>query len=726
MKKLLSVILVFCILFSSFSIFANAGSEKYISDIIFTEDKNDTSYTYLDFDINTGTMSDYSIYLGYKRTSIVSEAIRSIKFYIIGMDYDGWNNGFAFPPTIPETIDSYGCQYNRVCWQDLNHGCWGDYIYAYCSKDYSAGAPITDILLDTKINDGYNTAYSFDGIIANLKSNALKIPTSLKGQRPYDFDSAPKVDISIYLQWISDGSISGKMFPAGYDFYEDSYHFVNDQSVNISKKYYTTIFEPGTAELVYDETHNAGGLCYGFAYTTAAIYNGLPDVSRFSYLDGLEVKIATKIRDLDRKTFFSQGSSVIVGGSYDDCLTLSDYIKYAFIYQYSQEALDILYSSADDTLGLFNTVKEFTHNNNIGVVVGFSKRKTAPSSAPCGHEVLAVGYDGNDILIDDPNNSSDFERMTVNADGSWRFGSYNSTDHVLDYAINIHRPYQILLTGTKITPSSIFSKTNAVAKDEYYIDGMERLDSEYTLVSINSSAFNMNSIDCLEFPTDHKDGYEAEEPSTGNKLYWIRDTKTIKISDLSDETNIIKYAGDDTVISTTVEKDSDVTITIDEEINNAAISTSDGKEASISISTVDEDGNKMSANISGTASSDTVTATQTETGLVVTGISDGTVTLSKDDEVIETQEISNATSDIEITYDKTGENDDVSLDYEHSHTDSDADGKCDICGETLDAVKNCTHLCHKTGFLGFIWKIVNIFNKLFEINPVCSCGMKHY
>lgn len=60
------------------------------------------------------------------------------------------------------------------------------------------------------------------------------------------------------------------------------------------------------------------------------------------------------------------------------------------------------------------------------------------------------------------------------------------------------------------------------------------------------------------------------------------------------------------------------------------------------------------------------------------------------------------------------------------HIDEDANGKCDDCGETLDAVKNCTHLCHKTGFLGFIWKIINFFNKLFGINKTCSCGMRHY
>ena len=38
----------------------------------------------------------------------------------------------------------------------------------------------------------------------------------------------------------------------------------------------------------------------------------------------------------------------------------------------------------------------------------------------------------------------------------------------------------------------------------------------------------------------------------------------------------------------------------------------------------------------------------------------------------------------------------------------------------------CDHLCHKSGFIGFIWKIVQFFSKLFKINPVCECGVAHY
>lgn len=58
-------------------------------------------------------------------------------------------------------------------------------------------------------------------------------------------------------------------------------------------------------------------------------------------------------------------------------------------------------------------------------------------------------------------------------------------------------------------------------------------------------------------------------------------------------------------------------------------------------------------------------------------------------------------------------------------------GECTDCGgkqpqQDDGGQKNCSHLCHKSGFLGFIWKIVRFFCKLFKINPVCSCGAKHY
>lgn len=42
------------------------------------------------------------------------------------------------------------------------------------------------------------------------------------------------------------------------------------------------------------------------------------------------------------------------------------------------------------------------------------------------------------------------------------------------------------------------------------------------------------------------------------------------------------------------------------------------------------------------------------------------------------------------------------------------------------ADNNCSCNCHKSGFMGFIWKILCFFYKLFKTNPVCACGIAHY
>ena len=51
-------------------------------------------------------------------------------------------------------------------------------------------------------------------------------------------------------------------------------------------------------------------------------------------------------------------------------------------------------------------------------------------------------------------------------------------------------------------------------------------------------------------------------------------------------------------------------------------------------------------------------------------------------------------------------------------------GVCVNCGASQSV--NCGHMCHQSGFNGFIWKIVRFFWKLFNMNPVCECGVAHY
>ncbi len=56
------------------------------------------------------------------------------------------------------------------------------------------------------------------------------------------------------------------------------------------------------------------------------------------------------------------------------------------------------------------------------------------------------------------------------------------------------------------------------------------------------------------------------------------------------------------------------------------------------------------------------------------------------------------------------------------HYDDDENNLCDVCGCMI-----CTHFCHfDNWFINMIWQIVNFFQMLFGINPVCECGAYHY
>jgi hypothetical protein len=44
----------------------------------------------------------------------------------------------------------------------------------------------------------------------------------------------------------------------------------------------------------------------------------------------------------------------------------------------------------------------------------------------------------------------------------------------------------------------------------------------------------------------------------------------------------------------------------------------------------------------------------------------------------------------------------------------------------VDCGSVCSCNCHKTGFMGFIWKIELLFNRLFKTNKECHCGVVHY
>lgn len=561
---------------------------------------------------------------------------------------------------------------------------------------------------------GRINCYSYDSTIVN-GSKVSESSTGVNGedvtkeelltQAPYvdfDFNEVWTINSDIggaVLSYFYKNSSSSEKFPEGYNFLEDSYRFVNDESPNIDKKYFSTIFESGTSNLIYKKYHEAGGLCYGFAITTAAIYNGMPDISRFAYLDEniFDVKTATKIRDLKRSNKYITGSAVAIGGNLDDCISLSDYIKYAYIYQYALESIEILKFTGNDALGLLETVKKFTDNNKIGVVINMNLKGDAVNkNAPGGHAVLAVGYDGNDILIDDPNYTDSLKRITIHSDGTWEYKGYNEKDHLINYTTNIHRPYQILLTGNKIVGSDFFNSGTGSA--EHYVEGVERLDADYTLASIDATTFRLANNDYIQLPVNSMDG--TNNNASTAKLFWIKDSKTIKIDGLTDDVNTIEYGGDDTVISAAVSADSTVELTIDGDTKTAAVNTEKDKINTLTFSVVDDDGNKKGVEISGTASGDLVTAKKTENGITVDGFNDMTITYLKDEE-----EVSDKKADV-----KDGREVNITVDDKNETVDTDFvpdSAKCKFCGKV-----------HGDSFIElfvkFFHKIFYLISKLFK------------
>ncbi len=55
------------------------------------------------------------------------------------------------------------------------------------------------------------------------------------------------------------------------------------------------------------------------------------------------------------------------------------------------------------------------------------------------------------------------------------------------------------------------------------------------------------------------------------------------------------------------------------------------------------------------------------------------------------------------------------------HSEGNGEGNCINCDEHI-----CDHDCHKSGFSGFIWKIICFFSKIFGLNEFCECGAAHY
>ncbi len=637
-------------------------------------------------------------------------------------------------------------------------------------------------------------------------------------------------------EWESLESI--RIMPEGYSYNKDSFGFKNYAVDRLSKEYFTTIYNPQQGKILYNNKKKtgSGGLCFGIAYTTALIYNNLLGYSDIYNIYGG----AGEAQGNPNPVYVENMRDINIGSLFDignGNMSIDSLIKYSFVYQYSSNFIEQENSTVNDLDGLYNTVKASAENDHIGVIVTMRLRKYNSSTGEYeysgGHAVVAVGIDGNDILIDDSNRkpggiSDNLQRIKINDDGTWKYsagwvsGGISNENAGLFYSTDFHKPYSILLTGNKVEAATQHTEsvnaTNSFNQGEQYILGMDKLCKDELLLLTNSDTYSINTENIFKINDESTADESSFDVETEKDMYWIREDKAVTISNIKGENNEFSLSGAHTTIGVKTDAASAISLTMDEgnEIS-AELDTTKGNEYTVFVESMDEEENDIITTITGTASGSTVTVTETETGIAVEGFNNLTITYTDFDGSDETQ-IKNAGGEkINITVDE--KNNDVTTDYVCEHTDENSDCICDKCEEnlphtetTLPAVsatctstgltegtkcsvcneilttqqeipmiphtygewieitapnctekgkekrtctgcdtfetketnatghsygddnicdtcgdeKSCSCNCHKSGFMGFIWKIINLFQKLFKTNPVCSCGKAHY
>lgn len=448
---------------------------------------------------------------------------------------------------------------------------------------------------------------------------------------------------------------TSKHFPKGYDFNKDSYDFGN-YSDTISKKYFTTLYGSDKGKLLYKKYNKAGGLCFGMAYSTAAIYNGYPSCSKISTLDDslFKYKLCENIRDVqnikyknyindEEKTWVS--SKLPIG---EKVIGIEDYIKYTYIHQFSKEVADNSVWCADANV-ILNLAKKYTDENKIGLMISMVRKDNKG-----GHGVLVVGYEGNDILVDDSNKRDGYNRITVNSDSSWSFNgltNYNSKTCYIRYNTDYQRPFELLESGKSETVSESF--IGDVKTEETYIEGMDCQDKDSNLLVIDSDSYNLDKSKLSAVYIESGEG-------TGADAYWT-DEKSASIDNVSGGNHEVNFAGNGSIVSAVVADASNVAMTIDKNDIKVQVNSNKGSRCAISVDTCRDDDSSRKIEIIGTATDGEVTVERIKKGIRVYGLENGTANYYVDDNVAFTESTDDMGSNFDIRYDTQSDDDTVKI-----------------------------------------------------------------
>lgn len=464
-----------------------------------------------------------------------------------------------------------------------------------------------------------------------------------------------------------------KTVPTGYNFLRDSYSFRNF-SVSIDNEFFQKLYGNGAGFDLWRERRNQGGVCFGMTYTTASLLNGYPDCD--------EIRKKFLLND----DLLSVSSTVKIGRH---TYSIKDYITYAQIYQLSSEFQQN--STWTDINTIYDCVKAYLQENKIGVTVGMTRK-----DGKGGHRVLAVGIEGSDILIDDPNNTKDLERITVGDNGEWSFSGssgWNDKTCWIRYSTDYNMPYQVLLSETQLGVSDNSNEQTTPFSLETKNDN--RKQNLLTVSNDINISLPENSIEIIV------DDYNSTTQS-GNKQFWINEDSVFASTGVAQKGEV-RCAGNDVVLSATITEESNVILTLDDEQANIKIDSIESNDYTVSVVYFPDERTAVEVQVSGVADGDSVTAEKTADGMVVNGLNNITVKYLKDD-----IEVGNTIAEV-----KDGREVNITVDESKDTV------KTDFVGEQTEDICGYCGKVHGTSFkevlIKFFHRIFYFFVKLFGL-----------
>lgn len=423
---------------------------------------------------------------------------------------------------------------------------------------------------------------------------------------------------------------AGGHFAEGFSFETDVFCFqnfgykCNSTTIGeaLSEEDFKLIYSDAVADTLHREKtkESLGGLCFGMSFAVASIFAGNPNVGNiYNVLDNRLVDHVSEIihgSPLDEYPY-SVGAYIFLGDdqslSSKKKIPINTYLKCNHIYQWSESIARQEERTKNKPVELLTHVKETIDAGQPLVAVNFRQR-----TGNDAHTVLAIGYEGDDILIYDANQFTSIQRLCINRDNTWSYdtrkgenGAFRSSkDYDLTYVDVDYRPYQILCDNARRLENAEMGSGSFLGKE------MTKADDGKALICVNANDYTLHSDGMIPVHAD----YAGEGQSDINDLYWadLVDVPTLEIEAKSPSSVTVASGG--TLITANTEDRACISIGTNTNAAQVAVEMETDHKIQFDIKDIDGE-NTTTLAIEGISINGTVKINQAEDGYSIEGLS---------------------------------------------------------------------------------------------------------